>query len=197
MTLYSWWNIPPRVVKQLWYLQRWLPWMCGKLFEISEHQEWEHSIQIALTKHFLTLECFTCNFSTTRYVCTSCVCVFIILPPTKWQRPQDLKGHCVSNAQQPAITGLSLFLQVYHVLPTATTAHACLHAQHPAMTWPAPLSANHLVLKAVNVSLAMFLVVLTACLTNNVAAHTLTNIMRYSFSVGQTTPTAPNNIFFC
>lgn len=85
-----------------------------------------------------------------------------------------------SNAQQPAITGCSLFLQVYHVLPTATTAHACLHAQRPATTSPALLSANHPVLKAVNVSLAMFLVMLTACLTNSVAAHTLTNITRYS-----------------
>lgn len=130
--------------------------------------------------HCLTLECVSYNFSTIIYVRPSLRVHVLHIASHKMVTSSESPRTLGSNAQQPAITGCSLFLQVYHVLPTATTAHACLHAQRPAATSPAPLSVNHLVLKAVNVSLAMFLVMMRVCVTNNVAAHTLTDIMRYS-----------------
>lgn len=101
------------------------------------------------------------------------------------------KGTTLRHVQQPALTGLSLTSQVYHALPTATTPRARLRAQRPAAISPAPLSANPLVSKAVNASLATFSVTLNVCLTKNVAAPTLTNITRYSLPVGHTPPTAP------
>lgn len=58
-----------------------------------------------------------------------CVCVYHFA-----SYKVDLKRQHITSTQQPVITGLSLFLQRCHVRPTANTAHACLHAQHPAAT---------------------------------------------------------------
>lgn len=72
-------------------------------FEISVYQEWEHSIQTALMMHFLTLECFTYSSVLLQMYAHLWVCVFIILPPTKWIGKGILY---VTNALQPGITGL-------------------------------------------------------------------------------------------